>query len=282
MKIPANEPSTKNDLQKIISVLKESRRPLLAVGLTAKRLGVGKELLSFLEKYKVPVVITPMAKGIIPEDHPCYAGVLFHALSDYLADIYEKCDLVIGLGYDQVEYNYESWMPDVPLVHFDTREVDLPDSKEVVSFTGVPEEWFPLIDNLNAGSLIFESSAIKGVRNEMTSVFEGFSSRFGPVAALKVLKNKLPENSIITADVGSHLHLLGQYWDAGLKGNLIMTNGWSGMGFGIPAAMACKYMQAGIKSGLYYRRWRISDDGGRDGNSKKIWPANNFCSPLRR
>jgi len=252
----AKEPGTHNDVQKIISLLKESRRPLLAVGLTAKRLDLGKELLSFLEKYKVSVVITPMAKGIIPEDHPCYAGVLFHALSDYLTDIYEKSDLVIGLGYDQVEYNYESWIPDVPLVHFDTIEVDLPDRKEVARFTGVQEEWFTLLDNLNSGSLIFDSSAIKGVRNEITSVFEGFSSRFGPVAALKVLKKELPGNSLITADVGSHLHLLGQYWDVGLKGDLIMTNGWSGMGFGIPAAIAASICRPGLKVSC------ITGDGG--------------------
>ena len=86
----------------------------MAVGLTAARLGIQSELLTFLEKYKMPVVITPMAKGLIPEDHPCYAGVLFHSLSDYLEDIYEKTDLIIGIGYDPVEYNYESWMPEVP------------------------------------------------------------------------------------------------------------------------------------------------------------------------
>ena len=66
----------------------------------------------------MPVVITPMAKGLISETHPCYAGVLFHSLSDYLDDILVKCDLVIGLGYDPVEFNYESWMPDVPAYSF--------------------------------------------------------------------------------------------------------------------------------------------------------------------
>ena len=30
----------------------------------------------------VPVVLTPMAKGMLAEDHPNYAGVVFHALSD--------------------------------------------------------------------------------------------------------------------------------------------------------------------------------------------------------
>jgi acetolactate synthase-1/2/3 large subunit len=72
----------------------------------------------------------------------------------------------------------------------------------------------------------------------MESTFNGFSSQFGPVEALKVLREELPENSILTADVGSHLHLIGQYWNTGSKGELIMSNGWSGMGFGIPAAMA--------------------------------------------
>ena len=119
-----------NNIQKILSLLEKSRHPLIAVGLTAARLEIGDELLSFLSDFRIPVVITPMAKGLIPETHPCYAGVLFHSLSDYLEDIFEKTDLVIGLGYDPVEFNYESWMPDVPLVHFDIRRTDMPSRKK--------------------------------------------------------------------------------------------------------------------------------------------------------
>ncbi len=46
----------------------------------------------------------------------------------------------------------------------------------------------------------------------------------------------LPADAVVTADVGSHLHLLGQMWDVPPSGRLIMTNGWSSMGFGLPAA----------------------------------------------
>ncbi|HNY15728.1 MAG TPA: thiamine pyrophosphate-binding protein, partial [Bacteroidales bacterium] len=101
----------RNEPDKIRKLLEQSRRPLIAAGLTAKRVLKNNELTDFLDRCKIPVIVTPMAKGIIPAGHPCYAGVLFHALSNYLEDIYEKCDLVIGLGYDQVEYNYESWLP---------------------------------------------------------------------------------------------------------------------------------------------------------------------------
>ena len=74
----------------------------------------------------------------------------------------------------------------------------------------------------------------------MTSVFNGFTNHFGPVTALKVLQEEIPGNAIIAVDVGSHLHLFGQYWKTHGKGKIIMTNGWSGMGFGIPASLSAQ------------------------------------------
>jgi acetolactate synthase-1/2/3 large subunit len=233
-----DSPAYDNDINRITALLEKSRRPLIALGLTAVRSGLRKEVLNFLNDNKIPVVITPMAKGLIPEDHSCYAGVLFHALSDYLEDIYEKTDLVIGLGYDPVEYNYESWMPDVPLIHFNTIETDMPSGMDVVQFIGNPAEWFAVLRNINTSALIFEKSVLEGIRNEMTSVFNGFLGHFGPVSVLKILKDELPAESFITADVGSHLHLIGQYWKTTGPEKIIITNGWSSMGFGIPAAIS--------------------------------------------
>jgi acetolactate synthase I/II/III large subunit len=232
--------SFNNDNLKVISFLEKSRRPLLAVGLTASRIGIKSELLAFLDLYRIPVVITPMAKGLIPEDHPCYAGVLFHSLSDYLEDLYDKTDLVIGLGYDQVEFNYESWIPGVPLVHFDTKESDMPHNLNIATYSGPAEEWFYMLKSLNRSSLIYTPAVTRGIRDEMNSVFTGFTNHFGPAAALKILQDELPEEAIITADVGSHLHLIGQFWQTHGKSKVIMTNGWSGMGFGIPAALAAQ------------------------------------------
>ncbi len=263
-----------NDTQKIISLLGESRKPLLAVGLTAKRLGIKSELLSFLDNYRIPVVITPMAKGLIPEHHPSYTGVLFHALSDFLYDIFEKTDLIIGIGYDPVEYNYESWVPDVPLIHFNTIETDLPAGNNVLQYTGQPHEWFRILANLNAGSLIFEQAAVRGIRDEMSSVFNGFTNHFGPVTALKILQEELPDNSIITADVGSHVHLAGQLWETGKRGSFIMTNGWSGMGFGLPAALAARMNRPGSTVVC------ITGDGGFLMSAGEIVTARRYNLPV--
>ena len=44
----------------------------------------------------------------------------------------------------------------------------------------------------------------------------------------------------MTCDVGAHTHLIGQKLPTPAVGKQLMTNGWSAMGFAIPAAIAAK------------------------------------------
>jgi len=112
-KQPLDESFSENS-EKAFNFFKSAQKPILAVGLSAVRAGIKKQVLELAEKYELPVVLTPMAKGMFPENHDLYAGVLFHALSGQVAKTYREADLVIGIGYDPVEFNYEDWMPDVP------------------------------------------------------------------------------------------------------------------------------------------------------------------------
>lgn len=229
---------------KVRKLLNSSRSPVLAVGLTAARLITRKELTEFLESCNIPVLITPMAKGIISEEHPCYAGVLFHALSNHLEGIISKADLIIGLGYDPVELNYESWLPpDIPLIHIDTKMTDMPEGLDHVQVSGSPGYWFELLKGKDFEVKGSPQSDISSIRNGIISEFTGFRDHFGPVTVISVLQEELPSGTILTADVGSHLHLLGQLWNTHGEKNLIMTNGWSGMGFGVPAALAVQMIR---------------------------------------
>lgn len=225
--------------ERVKVLLASSRRPLIAAGLTAMRRGAGAKLLEFLEQHSLPVVLTPMARGLMPSSHPCYAGVLFHALSDRLMRLISEADLIIGLGYDPVEYNYESWMPDVPLVHFDTRETDLRIRGAIQSVSSA-DIWFDALRVLRSAPEMVALAA--EARQDIINGLRAAAKDFSPVTALTILKDMLPAGTVITADVGSHLHLLGQMWDVPPSGRLIMTNGWSSMGFGLPAALAAAFV----------------------------------------
>ncbi len=227
------------DMERLV---KQSRKPLLAVGLTAIRFDLGEKIVKLAEQFDVPVVLTPMAKGLIDEDHRSYAGVLFHALSDVVAQTNVQADLIIAVGYDPVEFNYESWMPVVPLIHIDTVACDI-DRKtyaKVCDVVGNPVCALKRLSALGPMSFGWDMQALRERREAMFARFEPKAGVFGPLSVLKILRELLPDEGIMTCDVGAHTHLIGQAWRTRHPFGQLMTNGWSSMGFGIPAALGAK------------------------------------------
>lgn len=235
-------PLVPEQVRKIEKLWTKSEKPVFAVGMAAVRAGVKDWIVELAEKNNIPVVLTPMAKGIFPEDHPLYAGVLFHALSDMVAETHGEADLVVGIGYDPVEFNYEDWMPAVPLIHIDEKEADVDTGKlrEVLNVTGSIEMALRELMKLNSPSKKWNLDELAGRKRRMFQKLLPPPETFGPRAILHELREALSAEGILTVDVGAHLHLLGQQWRTPSPEKLLMTNGWSGMGFAIPAAMAAK------------------------------------------
>ena len=230
-------------LDALTAAFRAARKPVLAIGLGATRLGIEGRIAAFAERFGLPVVLTPMAKGMIPENHPNYAGVLFHALSDEVGKTHAAADLVVAIGYDPVEFNYESWMRDgLPLASVDIAPVDIDRARHPV----VAE----VIGDIAAGLAALEAVqaprkewALAEVAARKAAMFQRMrpsAGAMGPCAALEVLRDVLPDDGIMTCDVGAHTHLIGQKWETPASGRQIMTNGWSAMGFGLPAAIAAK------------------------------------------
>ena len=229
-------------VMRAIGLFEKARRPVLAAGLGAVRAGVGDRIRALAERHSLPVVLTPMAKGMLPEDHHCYAGVVFHALSDVVGQTHQMADLVVAIGYDPVEFNFESWMPRVPLVNIDTVAADIDSTTypNVVNVTGsIPDSIRQLFD-LAPKDTAWDFGAIGERRAEIFAKLAPPPGSFGPRAALAILRDVLPAGGIMTCDVGAHTHLIGQAWRTPAPGLQIMTNGWSTMGFGIPSAIAAK------------------------------------------
>jgi acetolactate synthase I/II/III large subunit len=162
-------------------------------------------IIQLAEKFNIPVLLTPMAKGLFPENHPLYAGVLFHALSNYVAETYREADLVIGIGYDPVEFNYEEWMPRVPLIHFDSQpaDIDREEYPEVIEVTGNLNDLLERFLSFHKAKKRIGISRF--LRTEKKKVFRNLTpveGSFGPLSVVDELRNALPEDGILTVDVG--------------------------------------------------------------------------------
>jgi acetolactate synthase-1/2/3 large subunit len=234
-------------LHRAAAVFAAASKPVLAVGLGAVRAKAGEKIRALAEKHKLPVILTPMAKGMLSEDHPCYAGVVFHALSDIVGRTHAEADLVIGIGYDPVEFNYESWLPKAaPLISLDIAPADIDTNGYTLAVDAVGNLHHSLdaLLALPASPKDWDFDALAERRAAMfAKLAPSQRGALGPKAALGILREVLPANGIMTCDVGAHTHLIGQLWRTPAPGLQIMTNGWSTMGFGVPAAIAAKLMR---------------------------------------
>lgn len=229
------------ELENMKKVLQGYKKPLLAVGLSAARLRLQKNILRVVEKHNLPVVLTPMAKGIVPESHPNYIGVVFHALSHMLNPIVNQADLIIGIGYDPVEFNYEDWMPEAPLLHIDTVKADVDNSIKVIGdVVGDLKYSIKELLTLEPAGNDWNLEEVKKNKEQLFSALRPNTKSFSPSAALDALRCEMSEDGIMTCDVGAHTHLIGQLWSTPRPGLQMMTNGWSSMGFGVPAAIGAK------------------------------------------
>lgn len=229
-------------LEKMAEIFSAAKMPIAALGITAIRSDVQDLVLQIVDKFKIPVVLTPMAKGMVPETHPSYAGVLAHALANQVGKTHQQADLIVGIGFDPVELNYEDWMPQVPLLHIDTMPADLDTGNyslgcEVVGNVSTSLQYLLTV---NCQEKNWNLDQVRARTTGMLADLAAPPGTFGPRRVLQELRAILPNDGIMTCDVGAHLHLIGQQWLTPSPECQLMTNGCSSMGFAIPAAIAAK------------------------------------------
>jgi acetolactate synthase-1/2/3 large subunit len=66
------------------------------------------------------------------------------------------------------------------------------------------------------------------------------SAEFAPHHAIDTVRRVLPAAGVLAFDVGAHTHQIASQWVAHAPRTCLITNGWSSMGFGLPAAIAAK------------------------------------------
>ena len=226
-------------------LIRKAKYPLIAIGLTMNRAGATAELREFINKHRLPAVSTLMAKGHIDEQNFSFGGVLGKARRDIVAESCEPADLVIAIGYDPVEFNYEDWLKkEIPLIHIDTVPADIAPGYSVpYQITGNIREILKHLLRIPPLKHDWNTSALKKCREKLTTSLTPKQPNFSPHRALLCMREVLPADGLLVSDVGAHTHIIGQLWDTRGPGNFLVSNGWSSMGFAIPAAIAAKLVQ---------------------------------------
>jgi acetolactate synthase-1/2/3 large subunit len=224
-----------------LAMLQRARKPVLLAGIAATRGNAMEALKRFAETTSTPVVVSPMAKGVFPEDHPLFAGVLDMACNQLVWNFLEASDLIVAVGFDAVEL-IKPWSLKVPVLHVDaTRNTDqIYESQcECVGDISAILNWF---SHDWTGEPRWNVSDVERHREVLRkSYYAGrVQGHLNPTDVVDSVRAAFPRGTVATSDVGSHKLLVGQGWQTYEPRSVLMTNGLSSMGFGVPAAIAAK------------------------------------------
>jgi len=106
----------------VASLLSRARKPLLLVGLGARRREHAAAIRSLCERRQVPAMVTYKAKGVVPDGHPWFAGVFTNAVIEQT--VIDDSDVLIGVGLDPVELLPRRWTHTQPIVSCGPWRVD--------------------------------------------------------------------------------------------------------------------------------------------------------------
>ncbi|PHH81150.1 hypothetical protein CDD83_3640 [Cordyceps sp. RAO-2017] len=105
---PRNEPEREDYVVDVaMKCLRAATRPVILVDSCAIRHRVLNEVHSLINKAGLPVFVTPMGKGAVDEQHPCYGGVYAGTGSFPIEvqNLVESSDLILTIGALKTDFN---------------------------------------------------------------------------------------------------------------------------------------------------------------------------------
>jgi acetolactate synthase-1/2/3 large subunit len=229
-----------------LRALREARRPVILAGIAAMRCAAGPELVRLAELAGLPVVIAPMAKGTFPEDHPYFAGVLDMAGHRVVWELLAGADLILAAGFDPAEL-ISPWRVSTPVLHADTT----PNTDQVYASThelvGDVAAILGWITAQWSGEPRWTEAEVVAHRGRLRAAWlDGrVDGQLNPSDVVTIAREAAPPDTIVTTDVGSHKLMTGQAWQAAGPRSVLIPNGLSAMGFGVPAAIAAGLTRPG-------------------------------------
>jgi acetolactate synthase I/II/III large subunit len=228
-------------IERAAALIAAARRPIAVIGASAMRLADPASLRRLVEHFNLPFATTTMAKGLIAEDHPLSLGCIERACRQVQRRVLRSADLIVGLGYDTVEVEYEAWIGDVPLLQIDIEPADIAPTVTLVH--QVVGDLGSSVLRLGGGGAArspWATDEIAAHRRNFQTSLRPANGSFTAHAAIDAVRRALPHDGVLAFDVGAHTHQIASQWTAYAPKTFLITNGWSSMGFGLPAAIAAK------------------------------------------
>lgn len=235
---------SKNDKNKIIALIKKSKRPVIVAGNGINTSGSKSKFIHFVNKLKIPVLFTWNASDILSYSNSMNFGRpgMFGQRGANI--ILQNSDLILALGttlsLSVTTPNYKNFAPKAKIIHIDYDNSELDHFKKKISFKKKIDlrSFFKII---NKTKIILKPNLLwikfcLNIKNNFNKVYIKKLKRFiDPYEFLEFFSDKIDKGDSIVIDGGGTCNqIFFQTFKNKINQRIYISGGVCAMGSGLP------------------------------------------------
>jgi len=236
-------------IKKAVELLLKAEHPTILAGGGVIASNASPELLALAELLMAPVATPLMGKGCFPENHPLSLGNIGMHGTRAATKLILEADVLLAVGTrfsDRTTGKLDEFCPDAKIIHIDIDsaeigknvDVDIPivaDAKKTLKAI-----YQSLISKLQKRESSQWFKRVQEVKEQLKDKISGGEKDLKPPRLIKELRKILPNDAIVTTEVGQNQMWAALHFTAYKPRTFISSGGLGTMGFGFPASIGAK------------------------------------------
>ena len=229
------------DLDAIADAIDTAERPIVVAGPAVHRHAAESHLLRLVERLEAAVLVTSKARGVLPEDHPLFAGVVTGVYGESTLEgrIVHQSDLVVAIGLDRMEL-LSPWRYPQTMVALDAIEVPEDESVGQPKLTAsgpLPGLIDSLADSVRP-KLAWEKAELRSFWDGTMHALGAADDTLNAASLLARARELAPRDAILVTETGVYNAVNLYVWKVLGTSTYFGSSGSNTMGFSVPAGLA--------------------------------------------
>src|SRR5947207_1594381 len=277
---PADVHAGLSSCETLVALLEQAKKPVALVGAGAKLSGAVRELRRLLDDLNIPTFATVHGLGAVPPEAPYYLGMVgMHGTRAANMALHET-DLLLVFGArldDRVTGDPSRFAPNARIVHFEIDPAQLDRVRQCeLPIIGDLGKTIPAFHNRVKAAQLPNWAEWRAVAcGEDRAELDPRGLAQPTIRFLDELFGRLPENSVVLADVGQHQMWAAQRYRSGSPRGFITSGGLGSMGFALPAAVGVQLSKPDATVLC------VSGDGGFQMNIQELATVRRLNLPIK-
>jgi len=264
-------------IAKARALLAAAQKPIAYIGGGVHMADALPELNAFLTATGIPAVTTLKAMGSVEKANPHYLGMLGMHGTQAANLAVQQTDLLLCLGArfdDRVTGNLKKFAPEAKVIHIDIDPAEINKLRFAeVAMLGDLKALLPAMTA--AGDYRAWQAHCAALKQQYGWRYDHPGERIYAPLLLKQLSERMPDNSVVSCDVGQHQMWVAQHMSFNSPRNHLSSGGLGTMGFGLPAAIGAKISRPQDTSVL------VTGDGSFMMNVQELATIKRFRLPVK-